>query len=68
MARSIRGIGETFRQTAIAGATELAALFMLKLRRLSVRGIVTLVVFLASYAAKSISGQVLPVDNDRQRA
>jgi hypothetical protein len=25
-------------------------------------------VFLASDAAKSISGQVLPIDNDRQRA
>jgi enoyl-[acyl-carrier-protein] reductase (NADH) len=31
-------------------------------------GIAALAVFLASDAAKSISGQVLPIDNDRQRA
>jgi NAD(P)-dependent dehydrogenase (short-subunit alcohol dehydrogenase family) len=30
--------------------------------------IAALAVFLASDAAKSISGQVLPIDNDRQRA
>jgi NAD(P)-dependent dehydrogenase (short-subunit alcohol dehydrogenase family) len=30
--------------------------------------IAALVVFLASDAAKSISGQALPIDNDRQRA
>jgi NAD(P)-dependent dehydrogenase (short-subunit alcohol dehydrogenase family) len=30
--------------------------------------IAALAVFLASEAAKSISGQVLPIDNDRQRA
>jgi enoyl-[acyl-carrier-protein] reductase (NADH) len=29
--------------------------------------IAALAVFLASDAAKSISGQVLPIDNDRQR-
>jgi NAD(P)-dependent dehydrogenase (short-subunit alcohol dehydrogenase family) len=29
---------------------------------------VALAVFLASAAAKSISGQVLPIDNNRQRA
>jgi len=27
-----------------------------------------LAIFLASDAAKSISGQILPIDNDRQRA
>jgi NAD(P)-dependent dehydrogenase (short-subunit alcohol dehydrogenase family) len=32
------------------------------------RDIAALAVFLASDAAKSISGQVLPIDNDRQRA
>ena len=32
------------------------------------RDIAQLAVFLASDAAKSISGQVLPIDNDRQRA
>jgi NAD(P)-dependent dehydrogenase (short-subunit alcohol dehydrogenase family) len=32
------------------------------------KDIATLAVFLASDAAKSISGQVLPIDNDRQRA
>jgi hypothetical protein len=30
--------------------------------------IAALAVFLASDAARSISGQVLPIDNDRQRA
>ena len=30
--------------------------------------IAALAVFLASNAAKSIGGQVLPIDNDRQRA
>jgi NAD(P)-dependent dehydrogenase (short-subunit alcohol dehydrogenase family) len=30
--------------------------------------IAALAVFLASDAAKSISGQALPIDNDRQRA
>ena len=32
------------------------------------KDIAALAVFLASDAAKSISGQVLPIDNDRQRA
>jgi NAD(P)-dependent dehydrogenase (short-subunit alcohol dehydrogenase family) len=32
------------------------------------KNIAALAVFLASDAAKSISGQVLPIDNDRQRA
>jgi enoyl-[acyl-carrier-protein] reductase (NADH) len=32
------------------------------------KDIAGLAVFLASDAAKSISGQVLPIDNDRQRA
>jgi NAD(P)-dependent dehydrogenase (short-subunit alcohol dehydrogenase family) len=32
------------------------------------KDIAQLAVFLASDAAKSISGQVLPIDNDRQRA
>ncbi len=32
------------------------------------KGIAQLAVFLASDAAKSISGQVIPIDNDRQRA
>ncbi len=32
------------------------------------KSIAALAVFLASDAAKSISGQVLPIDNDRQRA
>jgi hypothetical protein len=31
------------------------------------RDIATLVVFLASDAAKSISGQMLPIDNDMQQ-
>jgi len=32
------------------------------------KDIAALAVFLASDAAKSISGQVLPIDNDRRRA
>jgi len=32
------------------------------------KNIAALAVFLASDAAKSISGQVMPIDNDRQRA
>ena len=32
------------------------------------KDIAALAVFLASEAGKSISGQVLPIDNDRQRA
>jgi NAD(P)-dependent dehydrogenase (short-subunit alcohol dehydrogenase family) len=32
------------------------------------KDIAALAVFLASDAAKSISGQVLPIDNDRQQA
>jgi enoyl-[acyl-carrier-protein] reductase (NADH) len=32
------------------------------------KDIAALAVFLASDAGKSISGQVLPIDNDRQRA
>jgi len=32
------------------------------------KDIAALAVFLASDAAKSISGHVLPIDNDRQRA
>ena len=32
------------------------------------KNIAALAVFLASDAAKSISGQVLPIDNERQRA
>ena len=32
------------------------------------KDIAQLAVFLASPAAKSISGQVIPIDNDRQRA
>ena len=36
--------------------------------RRSIEDIAALAVFLASDAAKSISGQVLPIDNDRQRA
>jgi len=32
------------------------------------KDIAALAVFLASDAAKAISGQVLPIDNDRQRA
>ena len=32
------------------------------------KDIAALAVFLASDAAKSISGQVMPIDNDRQRA
>jgi NAD(P)-dependent dehydrogenase (short-subunit alcohol dehydrogenase family) len=32
------------------------------------KDIAALAVFLASDAAKPISGQVLPIDNDRQRA
>ena len=32
------------------------------------KDIVALAMFLASDAAKSIIGQVLPIDNDRQRA
>jgi NAD(P)-dependent dehydrogenase (short-subunit alcohol dehydrogenase family) len=32
------------------------------------KDIAALAVFLASDAAKSISGQVLPIDHDRQRA
>jgi NAD(P)-dependent dehydrogenase (short-subunit alcohol dehydrogenase family) len=32
------------------------------------RVIAALAVFLASDAAKAISGQVLPIDNDRQKA
>jgi NAD(P)-dependent dehydrogenase (short-subunit alcohol dehydrogenase family) len=32
------------------------------------KNIAALAVFLASDAAKSISGQVLPIDNDRQKA
>ena len=32
------------------------------------KDIAQLAVFLASPAAKSISGQVVPIDNDRQRA
>jgi enoyl-[acyl-carrier-protein] reductase (NADH) len=32
------------------------------------KDIAALAVFLASDSAKSISGQVIPVDNDRQRA
>jgi enoyl-[acyl-carrier-protein] reductase (NADH) len=35
---------------------------------ISAKHIAALAVFLASDAAKSISGQVLPIDNDRQRA
>jgi NAD(P)-dependent dehydrogenase (short-subunit alcohol dehydrogenase family) len=35
---------------------------------ISPKDIAPLAVFLASDAAKSISGQVLPIDNDRQRA
>jgi enoyl-[acyl-carrier-protein] reductase (NADH) len=35
---------------------------------ISPKDIAALAVFLASDAAKSISGQVLPIDNDRQRA
>ena len=33
-----------------------------------IAALAALAVFLASDAAKSISGQVLPIDNDRQRA
>jgi len=32
------------------------------------KDVAALAVFLASDAAKSISGQVIPIDNDRQRA
>jgi enoyl-[acyl-carrier-protein] reductase (NADH) len=32
------------------------------------KDIAQLAVFLASDAAKAISGQVIPIDNDRQRA
>jgi len=32
------------------------------------KDIAQLAVFLASDAAKSISGQVIPIDNDRQKA
>ena len=32
------------------------------------KDIAALAVFLASDAAKAISGQVIPIDNDRQRA
>ena len=32
------------------------------------KDVAALAVFLASDAARSISGQVLPIDNDRQRA
>jgi enoyl-[acyl-carrier-protein] reductase (NADH) len=32
------------------------------------KDIATLAVFLVADAGKSISGQVLPIDNDRQRA
>jgi hypothetical protein len=35
---------------------------------ISPKDIAALAVFLASDAGKSISGQVLPIDNDRQRA
>ncbi len=37
-------------------------------RRVDPRDIATLAVFLASDAAKSISGQMLPIDNDMQQA
>jgi hypothetical protein len=33
-----------------------------------VSGVAALAVFLASYSAKAISGQILPIDNDRQQA
>jgi enoyl-[acyl-carrier-protein] reductase (NADH) len=33
-----------------------------------VSGVAALAVFLASDSAKAISGQILPIDNDRQQA
>ena len=38
------------------------------IERMMVAGVAALAVFLASDSAKAISGQVLPIDNDRQQA
>jgi NAD(P)-dependent dehydrogenase (short-subunit alcohol dehydrogenase family) len=61
--RRVRHSGRTVAEVRAAAMAEQSIEEMI-----DPKDIAALAVFLASDAGKSISGQVLPIDNDRQRA